>query len=383
MSFIEKFEKKNSIFVDEIKFSIPEIQRNLNQDTVNKIIEFQKSYYNKNNHYCLNQTISIAINLENGEEYILDGQHRITAYKILRNEFPEREMQISVDYFFCLNYANIEKTYKYINTHSPNNITSLGIDEYKILNELEKLFMNDYKNYMKTSIRPHKPYLNIQIIKDTILNKKILKYVKNGRDLYEKIMELNKFYINLDKRYYDYWCVNDYLKIIEKINQFSNKLYLGLYSSYEWIDRLSDYYKLGLKFEEMEHYYAGIRPKILKKTRESVWIRDNGLSLKNGKCYCCSSTIDYNNFECGHVVSIYYGGKTTIDNLRAICSQCNNDMKTMNLEDYKELLNSQLTSELSQINSPIKNNSIFNCLISNMEDKFVYNNEQNQNIIIS
>jgi hypothetical protein len=345
MSFIEKFDKKSDVSIDEIKLNIPDIQRNLNQDVVNNIIEFQTQFYNKNNHYCLNQTISIGINQENGENYLLDGQHRITAYKILRNEYPERLMKISVDYFYCKNYNNIEKTYKYINTHSPNNITSLGIDEYKIINEFEKLFFNDFKHYFKVSSKPYKPNLNMQNIKEHILKIGLIKYVKNGKEIYDKLQELNKFYINQDTKKFNDWGLSDYHKIIEKINTYSNKLYLGLYSNNEWIDRLFDHYKLKISFENMEHISYSKRPKILKKTRELVWERDNGIVLKNGKCYCCKSSIDFNNFECGHVIPVSQGGKSTLDNLRAICCQCNNDMGIMNLNEYKNILETQINTQ--------------------------------------
>ena len=50
--------------------------------------------------------------------------------------------------------------------------------------------------------------------------------------------------------------------------------------------------------------------------------------------------IEYDDFECGHIKSVYFKGETMLSNLEPICYNCNNNMGVQNLIDYKnELLN--------------------------------------------
>jgi hypothetical protein len=124
MSFIENFEKIDKT-IDQINYVIPEIQRDLNMSTVETILNFQTEYYDKNNMYCFNGSISIGRDLSTNINYLLDGHHRMNAYTKLRKQYPERNMKITVDTFDCKCYKDIELTYQYINTNNPNPITRL------------------------------------------------------------------------------------------------------------------------------------------------------------------------------------------------------------------------------------------------------------------
>ncbi len=54
-----------------------------------------------------------------------------------------------------------------------------------------------------------------------------------------------------------------------------------------------------------------------------------------GKCTCCkASTIGSRNFDCGHVVSVHMGGKTSLENLRPICGNCNSSMGKKNMDQF-------------------------------------------------
>ena len=59
----------------------------------------------------------------------------------------------------------------------------------------------------------------------------------------------------------------------------------------------------------------------------------------NGSCYCCNESISYQSggFHCGHKKSLYEGGTNELDNLEIVCSTCNIDMGTMNMELYKKM----------------------------------------------
>jgi hypothetical protein len=74
-----------------------------------------------------------------------------------------------------------------------------------------------------------------------------------------------------------------------------------------------------------------------KVVRDLAWNRWIGEDVAKHKCMCCEiNEIRMNSFHCGHVIAEANGGKTTVDNLRPICSACNLSMGTENMEDFKQ-----------------------------------------------
>jgi len=334
---IIKFEHVINKSIDEIIFEIPEIQRSLSDENVKNIYEFQNNYYKTHGEYCLNGTISIAI--ANTIQYLIDGMHRITALKILRREFPERNISLNIDYFY-INVQDLEKIYKFVNTHLPNSITALGIDNYKIINDIEKYMLTQFKNYIKSSKNPHKPNFNIQSLKSYIIENKIIEKIEvvTSKQFIDEIIELNNYYSKLDPLIFQNFGVEKIYETLEIIKLNTNKFYLGIYHQFEWIERIFDKLKYNKSYNDMNHYSYSYRPKITKKLRNSIW----NCEFTKSNCYCCNDIIEYDTFECGHVIPLIFGGNTTLDNLKKICASCNSDMGRMNLEDYKKLIETQI-----------------------------------------
>jgi hypothetical protein len=344
MSSILEFKKIHNKSIDEIiDYQIPEIQRKLMLDKVEIIYSFQIKFFREHGYYCLNHSISVGIEVDTNKEYLLDGQHRMTAYKRLRKEFPERSMKIDIDYYYCKGMNNIEITYKIINTCTPNPIAYLGIDESKIISKFENLLEKQFPDYFKSSKKPNRPNLSLKNIRNYIEENEIIKKGKfsSGEQIFNIALELNKFYSNTDSKNFDNWKIKDYHKVLEKINEYPNKLYFGLYSNFEWIDRIVDFTNYGIPFDKIKHISCVWRPKITSSLKKLIWKETNGDTLENGKCYCCGENITFINFECGHIIPVSLGGETTLKNCKAICCECNSDMKTMNLEEYKQLIEKQ------------------------------------------
>jgi hypothetical protein len=343
MSFFEKFEQIYKS-IDEIKCNIPEIQRPLVISNVEKILDFQSKYYDKNKTYCFNGSISIGIDLSTGVSYLLDGHHRMNAYMKLRQQFPERNMKIAVDIFDCKCYKDIELTYEHINTNNPNPITKLGLDDYKILQSFGNLMTKQFKSYIKNTEKPNRPNINLEKIKHKIKDKQLITKcgIKTGEELFQYIINLNKYYSSLEKNVFIEWGISDVSKIIDKINKNENKLFLSLYSKFEWIDRLIEHITLKKPFDELRHISIHCSRNITKPLRKAVWCKNNGNSL-NGICYCCKKSIEFDSFQCGHIIAFSLGGETNITNMEAICPTCNQNMGTTDLEEYKQTLYRQLS----------------------------------------
>ena len=77
------------------------------------------------------------------------------------------------------------------------------------------------------------------------------------------------------------------------------------------------------------------RKSIPKKVRYDLWIKESGNNM-NSNCYVCNKGITFENFHCGHIISVKEGGSNNINNLKPICPGCNYGMGIQNLEEYKK-----------------------------------------------
>ena len=73
---------------------------------------------------------------------------------------------------------------------------------------------------------------------------------------------------------------------------------------------------------------------IPKSLGKLVWDKYIGADKEIAKCVCCNHQ-DIKQIDChyGHVIAVKNGGYDSVDNLRPICSQCNLDIKTQNMNE--------------------------------------------------
>ena len=139
---------------------------------------------------------------------------------MLLNDYPDRELKISVDYYHIDNDIYLDRIYELINSQLPNDISVLCIDKYKIINETCKYLITNFKDYHKpTSNHPHKPNFNIENIKESFNSLNIIDklQINNSKVLIDKIIELNKFYSTISWEKFKKWGINNAQSIIEKI----------------------------------------------------------------------------------------------------------------------------------------------------------------------
>lgn len=92
------------------------------------------------------------------------------------------------------------------------------------------------------------------------------------------------------------------------------------------------------------------RKPIRKQIRNQLWLKTFGENF-NGNCYCCNTNITTMDFHAGHIISVNNGGKDELDNLRCVCSLCNQSMSIMNMEEFK---NSITINSIKPINNICK-----------------------------
>ena len=93
---------------------------------------------------------------------------------------------------------------------------------------------------------------------------------------------------------------------------------------------MNNYYTFSF-LEKKDNY----RKSVPKTVKDRLWDTTFGPESGQGLCYVCGVLINSKRFEAGHVISVYHGGSTTLDNLKCICSTCNKSMGTQNLEKFK------------------------------------------------
>lgn len=323
--------------VSELTYVLPDIQRNKDIEHVNKIYDYQNKMYEKCGQYILAGTISIAI--VDDVEYLIDGQHRLSCYNLINNEYQDRALDVTVDYYTCKTYNDVEILYKNVNTCKQNDITKMKISSYKIITEVDSYFKTHFKSFLSTGEKPYRPSFNLSKLLIEIENRKIISRanITSGKDFVFRIQELNKFYAHCTIEQFNKWHVKVSEAMIQKIKLHNTNLYFGLYSNYEWLEVIVSKYITGKNYKELPHYSETYRPKISKDLRKKVW----GSSDMCSNCYCCDESLDFDNFECGHIIPVCQGGLTHLNNLKPICHECNKDMGTMNLEEYKKIRNEQ------------------------------------------
>ena len=101
---------------------------------------------------------------------------------------------------------------------------------------------------------------------------------------------------------------------------------------------------------------------IPKALKEQVWIQFVGKKFEN-KCYIkwCENLINVYDFHVGHNIPDSKGGKTSLENLRPICSRCNHSMSNnYTIDEWIKLGNVKNNS--NNPNNPNNNYCLFSCL---------------------
>lgn len=339
---------KKSKPISEFNYVIPSIQRSIDDEHCDKLYLYLKGMYDSSGLYPIAGCISIALCGET--EYLIDGQHRMATYRRLMREFPDRKLEVLIDYYEVSGIDDVDTLFKIVNTHKTVSITKMDLDPYKIINEVQKYFLTNFKQYMSTSERPHRPNISMARMETYIIDNDILRRgnITTGADFISRIKGLNQYYATVSAQQYEKWGIKGADQVLRKIAQHPTNLYFGLYSNFEWLERICDSHNSGdldcvnsiryPKQASQQHYCSTYRAPICKALRMKVW----NSPLVAGKCYCCEADITITTFECGHVIPLALGGETNCVNLKAICRQCNQDMGMRNMEEYKARMMEQM-----------------------------------------
>jgi hypothetical protein len=318
-----------------------DIQRNVDVEHLADLKDYQQQHMAKFGMYSFSTQIVAAEH--EGKYALVDGQHRLETIRYLLDVDFERASHIRVPLLMVQlgSVGEYDDVFVAINKNKPVRLYKNVYDWKKVGKHLEQYFCQHYRPYLKATDTPQVPHLNVDAL---------LRYIDEGdyiqkmgigfEELLSEIEALNSCYrLHWKELLHVPRYMTNAPVWAEKCEQknAARPLYLGMFRKFEWVDRIllkvthpTEY----PTYLSMKHVPANYRGRIYKSTRRSVWHKRNSQSLQGG-CYVCAKPIHYDDFECGHVVSVFAGGPTSVDNMEPVCRMCNSDMGTDHLEEFK------------------------------------------------
>tara|TARA_Y100000389_G_scaffold204488_2_gene257354 strand:+ start:3024 stop:4088 length:1065 start_codon:yes stop_codon:yes gene_type:complete len=327
--------KIKTIYVNQILdyynqgiIKMPDFQREIDQSKVDEIRDTFIEFHKNEENYFIKHGFSLSLcKIGDGKElWVVDGQHRLRAMEALYKLGYDPYVMIRIG--LCDTLDEMKKDYKLLNTNSDLPIIYTSFENefiQKLLIDLRDTYKKRYTRAFCNS-KKETNHTNRQHI-DKWLELFIPDKINYGsiEDLDAKLMEINNKiseFLNNGKNF-DFYIKTRDKKIIEETG-----LYLHL-RNIKWVD----YFYNGDEIVYTScNYNKKPIPKALKK---SVYNRDFGDKEYIGKCWVCETEIDRDNSHIGHMKAEAMGGKTVLDNLRAICVTCNLSMGTTHMVDFK------------------------------------------------
>lgn len=276
-------------------------------------------------------------------EYILvDGQHKLNAAVKLSNE-KNIEDSLTVTFMKIDDTKKIDVLFEIINTDSQKVGKWIFTNHFKrkFLTTMKKQMMEKYKGCYAEKIKPQ--ILTIDQFFDKLEEHGFLKEYDEPDEntempqmeiLMEKLDECNaKFY--KDKNYLEN-AMNEKDDFYEDekqiLKKFKNCMFLKR-------NNFCEYYCACLCNEKIDvkHTHKSVRSTISVQLKTQVWQNEFGES-RRGTCPVkgCTQDIRRGDFRCGHIISLFNQGVSSLNNLRPICANCNHIMGTRNWPEYEK-----------------------------------------------
>jgi len=319
---------------DESLFNKLPFQTDLDEQ---KVEDMTKAYLKNPDYLVYKNKIVVAV-VSNGfsddhKLYVVDGQHRI---EMAKNLFENEDTNdyLTICYYKIESDKKMKELFREINRDSFKN------NKYVSLDEFQETLYDLTKEYLKS---------------------KYSIYFSDKKSVINRRHSLTEFLdLLVEKKYFDKWTnLEEIIKDIELSNKSFNKLID--YQEY-WTQTPDFFYKdeqtcvkngfiVSLKNNNFidylvepqnvipDHTFKNQKKTISPKLRIQVWKKQfNNKDEEYCPFYRCKNIIHngLNGFHCGHVISEFNGGETTLDNLRPICSSCNSRMSSTNWPDFEK-----------------------------------------------
>lgn len=364
-SEIHKFVSLKEV-LDEFKprpIEEEQVQRPIDKNQVNQIL------FSLENQTTKQTVFTFTIAICNRERYLVDGQHRLMALRMLTESFEDKEdreefrtiTQVHVREIHVENIDDVVKLRDELGKARPVDAigTRIGVHCQNLLHS----FLSGCVNVSRTSTNPHygnwsKEFPNI-VARSGFFDK-----FSSADDMIREVKELNTFMFdsvvrkNLtrykdfitggDKNKYEGKSFNDFREKY-KLKQENQVMCLSLIIRYGFMEIILDKMNRGMP-DYATYFQQAVKQKFklnfndtpTKETEKDVLKRffgdgKVGEELKK-PCPVCGNTIldkeVSSSYHFGHIVSRANGGTNYASNLVPACQRCNLDCRSENMRDY-------------------------------------------------
>ena len=320
----------------------PSCQRLVDEPHVQSLYDFQKSHHQKYGEFFF--ILPIVIAQFESQNFVIDGQHRIACVQRLLRE--GEKVDLTARLITVRTMGELEEKYEALNQNKP--VPKGSLEDWKsFVKPVEEHCRKRYAKFLSPSENPRVPNFNVLQLSDYLRKHNVAqKFDYNAEKFINAMGELNKYYFDT----YETSIVPHFrakTRIAKQIELAHKKhpplpCLLGVFRKFEWVARIEHHAGKNVPFLAMEHF--PLEPcgmKIEKQLRRKVWDARHADMMK-GECAVCRTEIDYDTFVCGHRESRFYGGTTTLSNLRPVCVGCNQDMGVENMDSYTRRLQQRL-----------------------------------------
>lgn len=263
--------------------------------------------------------------------YLLDGNHRLHAYKRILEEH-EYDIKLYVQTIRVSDETEAELLFNQSNNSVPVAKMPKGIKRSDI-NQVANYFYTKYAT-PKKKIKPlfvatnaNRPRIN-RVKFEEVLGQ----ITKSGVQSSKLIETIDKYIEKLDQHSYSWFkkSSSDTQIKLEKMLDTADKIGCRL-----GMVRLKDIVSLfNINDPEPIFIKKSAIPKTLK-TR--VWDRYCGQNNRSSECPFCKDIIKLESFHCAHDTAEADGGDTTIDNLYPCCGSCNLSMGKQTYSEFMKI----------------------------------------------
>ncbi len=275
----------------------------------------------------------------NNSLYMLNGQHRYFVVKDLESEFKE-DIPVEMKIYTVSSKEEMHELWMKVNGSKPSKLCK-STSTQVIVNSIKKYFVQNYSRYITNADKPIRPNINLDQLEMALNDHDTLKTlnIDSSEKFVLMIEKLNNFYKYSDTTKWKAWSIDETLVMKCKTKNILKPLFLGIFANFEWLKRIVEVNRQDATIDNYSSIpHLGLNSKsrkISKAKRRKIWEKRCSKKMMIGKCFVCKGDIDYDTFEAGHILSHFWGGSTSIDNLEPICSICNKDMGVQNLLQYK------------------------------------------------
>jgi len=318
------------MFLDYISLKVCDIQRELDMEWVQTLKTKMHTMYSYNKLYDFG--LFHVAHFE-GNLYILDGQHRYMVLKDLIDDNVEVQMKL----YTFKQKRDMDAQFQMIN--GGKHFQSFeSVSDQILVNSFRQHMATNYKRYISAAKHPRCPNINLDMIVNKMIEMNFIETMgfQNAAELIKHIEDINDFYRYTPIETLSKWHIKNAVTAVKKCKDKSPNcpLVLGIYDHLEWIEVMMRCKTENLPYSEVSHYPSNYRERISKQMRMRVWSKRNINRTMDGNCFCCKIAITYDDFDCGHIKPVFYGGATDVDNMEPICRVCNRDMSTENMMEY-------------------------------------------------